>query len=128
MFSKLLTRPSTLLHRSFSQTKSQITYRQFSALFQKDIDAGFIVASAKHDPGCRDLFGTHKKNMDKHRSEEMHNLQVVPNDGEVVSDFPEEYPHTDHLVVIEAGYKIEDQKRNYCLVIEDMQYGYEQYI
>ena len=82
-----------------------------------------IYASGKHDPGCRDLFGDIKKKIDEHRGESMDNLRKVPNEGVIVSEFPD-YPPTDHLFEIKASYKIEDQKRNYCLVIEDMQYSY----
>ena len=57
----------------------------------------------------------------------MHNLEVVPNDGLVVSD-NKDYPATDHLYVIKANYKVDSQKRNYVLLIEDMQYAYETYV
>ena len=68
---------------------------------------GMIYASAKHDPGCRDLFGTVKGKIDKHRAEKMDNLEVVPNEGLVVSD-DADYPATDHLYVISANYKVTD--------------------
>jgi len=58
----------------------------------------------------------------------MDNLKKVANDkGLVVSEF-EDYPATDHLFEISCNYKIEDQKRNFCLVIEDMQNGYDEYV
>ena len=54
----------------------------------------------------------------------MDNLKVVPNDGLVTSEHAD-YPATDHLYEITCNYKIESQKRNYVLIIEDMQYSYE---
>jgi len=88
-----------------------------------------IFASPKYDPGCRDLFNCVKKNIDSKRGETMDNLKVVPNDkGLVVSKFPEDYPATDHLFEILANYKVADHKRNYALIIEDMQYAYEPYV
>merc|ERR1719410_3012946 len=90
--------------------------------------AKFIVASAKFDPGCRDLLCIHKKNLEAHAAEEMDNVKVFPNDGLVVSDNAD-YPATDHLFKVSASYKIDAvEKRNYCLVIEDMQYAYEPYV
>merc|ERR1719410_24463 len=90
--------------------------------------AKFILASAKFDPGCRDLLCIHKKNLEAHAAEEMDNVKVFPNDGLVVSDNAD-YPATDHLFEFSASYKLDEvEKRNYCLVIEDMQYAYEPYI
>ena len=58
----------------------------------------------------------------------MANLKKVDNDkGLVVSDDPK-YPATDHLFEINCSYKIEDHKRNYVLIVEDMEYAYETYI
>ena len=58
----------------------------------------------------------------------MANLKTVANDkGLVVSNDPD-YPATDHLFEISCSYKIQDHKRNYVLVVEDMQYAYEPYI
>lgn len=65
-----------------------------------------IYACPEHDPGSRDLFNCVKTNMEKHRSEKMDNLKVVPNDGLVVSD-NENYAATDHLFVINCNWKIE---------------------
>jgi len=96
---------------------------------QEKITTKPIVASAKHDPGCRDLFNVVKTNIEKKRGQKMDNLKVVPNDeGIVVSDYPDDYPATDHLFVIKSDYKISDFKRNYVLVIEDMQYSYKPYV
>ena len=87
-----------------------------------------IVASGKVDPGCRDLFNCVVKNISNQRSEAMPNLEVVANDrGLVVSDDPA-YPATDHLFKIKCSYKMDDHKRNYCLIIEDMQYDYLDYV
>jgi nicotinamidase-related amidase len=96
------------------------------------ITAQPIVASAKHDPGCRDLFqGSVKKMIAEKRGQSMHNLKIVPNDqGLVQSDFPETYPATDHLFEIKSSYSIKEPAhvRNYVLIVEDMQYEYETYV
>ena len=90
-----------------------------------------IYASGKHDPGSRDLFNSVKAKIAAHRAEKMDNLKVVPNDkGLVTSEFEdqEEYKATDHLYEIQANWKVTDQKRNFCLVIEDMQNAYGTYV
>ena len=87
-----------------------------------------IYASPAHDPGVRDVFGKCAEDIAKHRGEKMANLKVVPNDqGLVVADDPK-YEATDHLFEIGCHYKIGDHKRNYVLVIEDMEYCYEPYV
>merc|ERR1712023_50177 len=60
----------------------------------------------------------------------MSNLKVVPNPGLVKSDFPESYPATDHLFEINGSYSITEPavKRNYVLIVEDMQYEYKTYV
>lgn len=87
-----------------------------------------IIACPKHDPGCRDLFGKIPAKIAAHRGEEMRNLKRVPNDKGLVTGGTDEYPVTDHLFEITCSYKIADHKRNFVLIIEDMQYGYETYI
>jgi len=86
-----------------------------------------IVASAKFDPGCRDLFGNTAQNIMEKAKDDMDNLKVIPNDGIIKSDNPI-YPATDHLIQISCNYKIGDVKRNYVLIVEDMQYEYDSYI
>jgi len=86
-----------------------------------------IIASHKLDPGCRDLMGNTAKNIVDKGKEEMDNLRVVPNDGVLKSDHAD-YPATDHLIQIKCNYKIGDVKRNYVLIVEDMQYEYETYV
>ena len=84
-------------------------------------------ASPKYDPGVRDLFDSFKEKIERHKSEEMDNVKIVPNNGLVVSDY-KDYPVTDQLYDISASYKISDQKRNYALIIVDMQNGYESFV
>jgi len=86
-----------------------------------------IVASAALDPGCRDLFNCVAKNLKEKGKEKMDNVYVVPNDG-IVTGTHDDYPVTDHLMKISCNYKIDNAKRNYVLIIEDMQYEYEFYI
>merc|ERR1712113_1346899 len=87
-----------------------------------------IYASPLNDPGARDLFGNFEEKIEKHRGQAMSNLKIFPNDkGEVVTDH-DDYPATDVLFDISCFYKIEDQKRNYVLIVEDMQYCYEPYV
>ena len=83
-----------------------------------------IQASARHDPGCRDLFNCVKDNLTSQGGEEMDNLKILPNNDVITSDHPD-YPATDHLFDISCGYKISDHKRNYVLVVEDMQMTYK---
>jgi len=82
----------------------------------------------KFDAGLRDVFNCVEKNIKEHGHEPMGNRKIVPNDGIVVSEDPENYPATDHLFDLKAHYKIEDHKRNFVLVIEDMEKGYEGYV
>jgi len=86
-----------------------------------------IVASPTLDPGCRDLFNCVAKNLKEKGKEKMDNLYEVPNNG-IVTGTHDDYPASDHLVNISCNYKIGNVKRNYVLVIEDMQYEYEFYI
>lgn len=86
-----------------------------------------IQASAKHDPGCRDFFNCVKDNIAAQGAQKMHNLKVLPNEGFLTSQYPD-YPATDHLFDISCGYKIGDHKRNYVLIIEDMQNTYKSYV
>lgn len=86
-----------------------------------------IVASPTLDPGCRDLFNCVVKNLKEKGKEKIDNLYVVPNNG-IVTGTHDDYPASDHLVNISCNYKIGNVKRNYVLVIEDMQYEYESYI
>ena len=87
-----------------------------------------IYAHPEHDPGARDLFGKCSSNIKAKGGEKMANLKTVANDqGLVVSDDPQ-YEATDHLFEINCSWKIGDHKRNYVLIIEDMQYSYEVYI
>jgi len=82
----------------------------------------------KYDAGLRDLFGCVEKNIKEHGHEPMANRNIIPNKGHVVSQDPENYPATDHLFELKAHYKIEDFKRNFVLIIEDMEVGYEDYV
>jgi len=86
-----------------------------------------ITASGKHDPGLRDLFGSFSKKLQEHGKEKMDNVEAIPNDGIVVGTY-NDYPVSDHVVKISCNYKIGDYKRNYVLVIEDMQNEYEDYV
>ena len=91
--------------------------------------SGKIYASAKHDPGLRDLFNCAADERGCHGDEKMRNVIVHPNDkGIVTSEYPDTYPCADHLFEISCFYKIGDRKRNYCLVIEDMEKGYGTYV
>ena len=91
--------------------------------------SGRIFASEKHDPGLRDIFDCAEKERAKQGDEKMRNVIVHPNDnGIVTSDHPDTHPCSDHLFEISCYYNIEDRKRNYCLVIEDMENGYKDYI
>jgi len=91
---------------------------------------GKIWASAKHDPGLRDIFHCVEDNIKAHRHEVMDNVKSFANEGDyqVVSEYPEEYPATDHLFEIKCSYKMEGKKRNYVLDIEDMEIGYATYV
>jgi len=86
-----------------------------------------IFASAKCDPGCRDLLNCVVKNLKERGTEKMDNLTVVPNDG-IVTGTHDDYKATDHLFKISCNYKIGNAKRNYVLVIEDMQNEYLDYV
>jgi len=86
-----------------------------------------IIASGKIDPGCRDLLNCVAKNKQEKGKETMDNLQEIPNDG-IVTGTHDDYPVTKTLVKICCNYKIGNIKRNYVLVIEDMQYEYEDYV
>jgi len=94
---------------------------------KEDEDGKPIVASPALDPGCRDLFNCVAKNLKERGKEKMDNLYEIPNNGIVVGTH-DDYPVTDHLMKISCNYKIGNVKRNYVLVIEDMQYEYEFYI
>lgn len=88
-----------------------------------------IFPSGKHDPGLRDLFGCAAQERDRQGGEKMRNVIVHSNDkGIVTSAYPDTYPCADTLFEISAYYKIEERKRNYVLVIEDMENGYGKYI
>jgi len=87
-----------------------------------------IWASGKHDPGLRDIFNCVEDNIKKHGHEKMDNLKTYPNDGIVVSEYPDSYPAAEHVHDISCSYKIGGKKRNYVLVIEDMEVGYAQYV
>merc|ERR1711881_719375 len=74
-------------------------------------------------------FNRPKKGRDIHGNEKMDNLTVEPNDkGLVTSEYPDTYPCTDHLFDIKCAWNVGDKKRSYCLIIEDMEKGYEQYV
>jgi len=88
---------------------------------------GPIIASANLDPGCRDLFDETAKKLWENGNNELPNVKVIPNDGIVESEYAD-YPATDHLYQIKCNYEIGDVKRNYVLIVEDMQYEYESYI
>jgi len=88
---------------------------------------GPIFASAKCDPGCRDLLNCVAKNLEERGMERMDNLVIIPNDG-IVKGTHDDYPATDHLLKISCNYKIGNAKRNYVLVIEDMQKEYQPYV
>lgn len=92
-----------------------------------------IVASGRCDPGLQDVFKSHADEMAKQSDEEMPNIVVVPNDPNgaypVVSEH-DDHPATKELMKITAGYILTNppRKRSYCLVVEDMQTEYTQYI
>lgn len=95
---------------------------------KEDVEAvGPIIASAKVDPGCRDLFNCVVKNLKEKRKEKMDNLEIIPNDG-FVKATNDDYPATDHLFKIRCNYKVGNIKRNYVLIIEDMQNEYKSYV
>lgn len=57
----------------------------------------------------------------------MDNVQVYPNNGRIANHC-DDYLATDHLIDIQCSYKIDSHKRNYVLLMVDMQYGYQDYI
>jgi len=86
-----------------------------------------IFASGKHDPGLRDLFKCVEKNLQEKGREKMDNVKVIPNDG-IVKGTDDDYPTAKHLMKISCNYKIGNVKRNYVLIIEDMQVEYDEYV
>jgi len=94
---------------------------------EDDDSTGLIMASPRLDPGCRDLLGCVANNLKAKGHEKMDNLKIVPNNGLVVSPYPE-YPASDHLSIISCNYKLSHRVRNYVLIVEDMQYEYEAYV
>jgi len=86
-----------------------------------------IIASGKHDPGCRDLFDCVAKKKKEKGKEKMDNLVVILNDG-IITGTHDDYPVTKTLVKLSCNWKIGNTKRNYVLVVEDMQYEYEEYV
>ena len=87
-----------------------------------------IKASKKHDAGLRDLFSCVQNNVECFGNQPMDNKQTFPNEGLVVGGDPENYPASDHLFEISCHYKATDLKRNYVLIIEDMENGYGSYV
>jgi len=94
---------------------------------KEDEEVRPIIASGKNDPGLRDLFNCVSKNLQEKGKEKMDNVEVVPNDG-IVKGTDDDYPATKTLMNISCGYKIGNVKRNYVLIIEDMQVEYEEYV
>lgn len=95
-----------------------------------------IFASPKHDPGCRDVFGTFKGELDAAGGESMPNLQTYPNDGNApgaqgtphVQAKYEGYPVADAIMTIESAWRLDSQKRSFVLIVEDMEKGYDSYV
>ncbi len=57
----------------------------------------------------------------------MKNLEVVPNNGLIVSKYNPAHPASDQLFKIEANWSLGDHKRNFVLIVEDMQKDYAPY-
>mmetsp|Transcript_68208 Transcript_68208/g.181504 ORF Transcript_68208/g.181504 Transcript_68208/m.181504 type:complete len:326 (-) Transcript_68208:81-1058(-) len=98
--------------------------------------AAQILASPKHDPGCHDVFGTFADELATHGDKGMDNLKAHPNDGEapgangtphMVSEY-EGYAAADDVLVIESAWRLDTHKRNFVLIVEDMEKGYESYV
>ena len=91
---------------------------------------GPIIASAKYDPGLMDIFDAHALEMTKFGHEEMPNLVVVTNDPAgaypVVSTYSD-HPAVTELMQMGPSWQLGDRKRNYCLLVEDMQKEYDAY-
>jgi len=113
---------------STTSTSSSTTSSSFFNANKND-NSNMIMASDKYDPGLRDIFNCVKNNIDLQKGEQMHNLNELKNDGYIISDDPIGYPATDHVFEIKASYNLKDcGKRNYVLIIEDMEIGYKTYI
>ena len=92
---------------------------------ESDLNKYMIKASKLHDVGLRDLFNCVGNNIKTFGNQPMDNRQTTPNVGLVVGDDPINYPAPDHLFSTSCHYKVADHKRNYVLIIEDMENGYE---
>jgi len=82
-----------------------------------------ITASGRHDPGLRDLFNSFAKKLHEKGKEKMDNVVYIPNDGIVVGTDPD-YPAPTRVKEVSCKYKIGDLKRNYALLVLDMQVEY----
>lgn len=87
-----------------------------------------MVACKTHDPGLHDLFGTFYEQLKAKETEEMTNLEVIPNDqGLVTSEFAD-HPAASTLFHITAEFRLTDRKRSYALIVEDMQQTYHEWV
>ena len=87
-----------------------------------------MVANRLHDPGLQDLFGTVQQELEQYQADKMTNLSLIPNDGHVVSKYPHDHPAAKTLFQIESYFKLGDKKRNYALIVEDMQKSYHEWV
>lgn len=88
---------------------------------------GEIWASGKHDPVHKDNSFVYYKNQQKVGHMDMPNVKTVHNTGQVVSKH-KDYPASNELFNISCSYKIGDVKRNYVLIVEDLEEGYKQWV
>ena len=95
---------------------------------ESELQSYKIKASKKYDAGLRDLFNCVRNNVAILGNQKMKNMQTYPNEGLVVGDDPVNYPASDTLFEISCHYKATDHKRNYVLIIEDMENGYGTYV
>mmetsp|Transcript_11326 Transcript_11326/g.41443 ORF Transcript_11326/g.41443 Transcript_11326/m.41443 type:complete len:330 (-) Transcript_11326:64-1053(-) len=90
--------------------------------------SGPIEASAERDPGYIDYFGAFAEDLKSNGDKPMSNVHTVPNtEGKLVAHY-EDHPVPDQLIDFNCSWQLADHKRNFCLIVSDMQKEYVDHI
>jgi len=88
---------------------------------------GIMKASAKWDVSHVDKLGKHRSRIEAEGDKPMLNVVEIPNEGQITSEFPDR-PAIKNLLEINCEYNLKDHKRNFVLIIEDMEKEYESFV